>query len=165
VLDRTLFVLGRAAAVAAPAGLVIWLAANVTVCGVTPLEALTNLLDPVGRALGMDGVILAAFLLGLPANETVLPIMLMAYLQGTTVTGCEDIGFMTRVLTENGWTHSTCLCTAVFALFHWPCSTTILTVKKESGSLKWTALAVVLPTLLGAGLCFVLNLLFTVLSQ
>ncbi|MBE6973402.1 MAG: ferrous iron transporter B [Ruminococcaceae bacterium] len=153
VLDRTLFVLGRAVAVAAPAGLVIWLCANVSVGSETILSHITAALDPVGRLMGMDGVILMAFILGWPANEIVVPIVLMAYLSQGTLVEAGELDTMGQLLRENGWTELTALCTILFSLFHWPCSTTCLTVAKETGSAKWTALAVVVPTLVGVCLC------------
>ena len=153
VLDRTLFVLGRAVLVAAPAGLVIWLAANVPLGDMSLLDRLTALLDPVGRALGMDGVILMAFVLGWPANEIVLPVMLMAYLSQGILVEPESLTDLHGLLAGQGWTWLTALCTMLFSLFHWPCSTTCLTIAKETGSLRWTALAVILPTAAGAAVC------------
>ncbi len=153
VLDRTVFVLGRAAAVAAPAGLVIWLAANVSIAGASVLSHITGFLDPLGRLMGMDGVILTAFLLGWPANEIVVPVMLMAYLAQGTLVDAADTQTLGQLLQAQGWTPVTAVCTMLFSLFHWPCSTTCLTVAKETKSAKWTALAVVLPTLVGMLLC------------
>lgn len=158
LLDRTLFVLGRAAAVAAPAGLIIWLLANVTAGGQTLLAHLTGVLDPFARLLGLDGVILAAFLLGWPANEIVIPVMLMGYLSTGTLVELSDLTRLGALLTANGWTWATAVCTLLFSLFHWPCSTTCITVWKETRSLKWTAWAVLLPTALGMILCFLVNL-------
>jgi len=159
VLDRTVFVLGRAVAVAAPAGLVIWLLANVTVGESSLLAFCTGFLDPFAQLLGLDGVILMAFVLGLPANEIVLPVILMAYLSGGTLVEMEDLTAVRMLLTENGWTPVTAVCTMLFCLFHWPCSTTCLTVKKETGSWKWAAAAVLLPTAVGMAVCFAVNTL------
>ena len=156
LFDRTIFVLGRAACIAAPAGLLIWLMANTELEGISLLTHCCALLDPLGRALGMDGVILAAFLLGLPANEIVLPLILMAYLSQGTILEFDSLTQLKELLTANGWTWITALCTMVFSLMHWPCSTTLLTIKKESGSWKWTALAFFLPTAWGMGICFLL---------
>lgn len=153
VLDRTLFVLGRAAAVAAPAGAVIWLLANIRVGGDTLLFWCTGFLDPFARLLGLDGVILAAFLLGLPANEIVLPILLMAYLQQGQLTELGQLEDIKRILTAQGWSWVTVLCVLVFSLFHWPCSTTLLTIKKETGSWRYTVLAFLLPTAVGMACC------------
>lgn len=155
VFDRTLFVLGRAVAVAAPAGLVIWLSANIHVDGTSLLSAAADFLGPFAKLLGLDGVILIAFILGFPANEIVLPIILMAYLEKGTLVEIGNYAQIKELLTENGWTWVTAVCTMIFSLFHWPCSTTVLTIKKETGSIKWTAVSVILPTLIGMLLCFI----------
>ena len=152
-LDRTLFVLGRAAAVAAPAGMVLWILANCRAGDGTLLSYLARVLDPMGTFLGLDGVLLLAFLLGLPANEIVLPIALMAYLSQSSLQGLGDPAALKTVLLANGWCTRTAVCTVIFTLFHWPCSTTLLTVYKETNSRRWTALAAILPTALGAILC------------
>ena len=153
LLDRTLFVLGRAVAVAAPAGAVIWLCANVTVGGTTLLSHLTALLDPLGRLMGMDGVLLAAFVLGFPANELVLPLALMAYCSAGVLRDPADLAALGEVLRANGWTEVTAVCAVLFTLFHWPCSTTCLTIARETRSVKWTLLSIALPTAMGAALC------------
>ena len=164
LLDRTVFVLARAVAVAAPAGGVIWLLANITLGDTTILAHITGFLDPLGQLMGLDGVILTAFLLGWPANEIVMPVMLMAYLaQGSLV----DMGELTGVQTlleAQGWTMTTAVCTLLFTLFHWPCSTTCLTIWRESKSIKWTLVAVAVPTLLGVGLCVLVNALGSLLG-
>jgi ferrous iron transport protein B len=164
VLDRTLLVLGRAAAVAAPAGAVIWVMANVTVGDATLLAHCTGFLDPFARLLGLDGVILTAFLLGWPANEIVLPIILMGYLSGGTLSDTGDLVSLGILLRAQGWTWVTASCTMLFSLFHWPCSTTCLTVWKETKSLTWTLLSVLLPTALGLGLCFLVSNLANLLQ-
>lgn len=153
VLDRTLFVLGRAVAVAAPAGLVIWLCANITVGGTSILGWCIGFLDPFGRLLGMDGTILMAFILGFPANEIVIPIILMSYLSTGTLQDTGSLEALRELLVVNGWTWTTALCTMLFSLFHWPCSTTCLTIARETRSVRWTVLAVVIPTALGICLC------------
>lgn len=160
IFDRTLFVLGRAVAVAAPAGVVLWLFANIAPGGVSLLCRCADLLDPLGRAMGLDGVILVAFLFAFPANEIVIPIMLMAYHSLGALTAYESLDSLRAVLVEHGWTPVTAVCFLIFALMHFPCSTTVLTVRKETGSWRWTALSVVLPTVLGAGLCFLVNVIF-----
>ena len=160
LLDRTLKVLGRAAAVAAPAGAVIWLLANIRLGGSSLLYGLTDFLDPFGRAVGLDGVIVAAFILGFPANETVIPIILMAYLSSgvmTDYTGYSELG---AILTAHGWTFKTAVCMLIMTVLHFPCSTTCLTIKKETGNLRWTLLSIVLPTMIGLLLCFIVNLIF-----
>lgn len=153
MLDRTVFVLGRAVAVAAPAGLVIWLFANVSVGGDTLLAHCSAFLDPLGRLMGMDGVILLGFILGFPANEIVIPIIMMAYLSNGTLSDYGSIWELKTLLVEHGWTETTALCTMLFSLMHWPCSTALWTVKKETGSFKWMAVAFLLPTLIGMVLC------------
>ncbi len=153
VLDRTLFVLGRAAAVAAPAGAVLWGLAHVELGGRSLLLLCAGALDPAGRFFGLDGAILLAFLLGLPANETVLPILLMIYGAGGTLPDTGTLSQLGGALLQNGWTQLTALCTVIFTVLHWPCSTTLLTVRKETGSWKWTALAALLPTAMGFLLC------------
>ena len=160
IFDRTLFVLGRAVAVAAPAGLVIWLLANLTVGGESLLMHIAGFLDPLGALMGLDGIILMAFILGFPANEIVLPIILMAYLQSGVLAPMDDKTAILSLLSANGWTVKTAVCMAVFSLFHWPCSTTCLTIKKETGSLKWTAVSILLPTGIGVLLCMLVNLVF-----
>jgi len=157
VLDRTLFVLGRAAAVAVPAGAVIWLMANVTVGGTSLLGWCTGFLDPFARLFGMDGVILMAFILGWPANEIVLPVMLMAYLATGSLVEFDDLTALGQLLTQHGWTWLTAACTMLFSLFHWPCSTTCWTIYKEAGGIKWVLLSIAIPTALGLGLCFCLT--------
>ena len=160
LLDRTVFVLGRAAAVAAPAGLVLWLLGNFSVGSVSLLRYLSDAIDPVGRFLGMDGVILLAFILGFPANETVIPIAMMIYMAEGALNRTLSASAMSGILLANSWTGTTAACVIVFTLMHWPCSTTLLSIKKETGSWTWTALAAVLPTLCGALLCMLINLVF-----
>lgn len=157
VLDRTLFVLGRAAAVALPAGIVIWLMANITMGDQTVLMHCAGFLDPVARLMGLDGVILLAFILGLPANEIVVPIILMAYLAQGSLTEMTDYASLHALLVSNGWTWVTALCTMLFSLLHWPCSTTLMTIKKETQSLKWTVAAFLIPTVCGVVLCMAVN--------
>lgn len=157
ILDRTLFILGRAAAVAAPAGLVIWILANVSIGDISLLARFSGYLDPIGHLMGMDGVILMAFILGLPANEIVIPIIIMAYTSQGTLIEPGNLSDLHTLLISQGWTWVTALCTMVFFLFHWPCSTTLMTIKKETGSLKWTCLAVLLPTTCGVILCMAIT--------
>ena len=156
ILDRTLKVLGLAVLVAAPAGLLIWILANVSAGGGTLLSHLTGFLDPLGRALGMDGVILTGFLLGLPANEIVMPIIIMTYLAQGSLLELEGAA-LTGLLVNNGWTWVTAVCTILFALMHWPCATTCLTIRKETQSWKWTAVSFLVPTVCGMAICFLFN--------
>ena len=153
ILDRTLFVLGRAAAVAAPAGAVIWILANVSIDGSTLLSICTGFLDPFARWFGMDGVILMAFILGLPANEIVIPIIIMCYMAQGSLAEI-SLPELAQLLSDNGWTWRTAVCTILFSLMHWPCSTSLLTVKKEAGGWKWAAAAFLLPTCAGMAACF-----------
>lgn len=160
VLDRTLHVLGRAAAVAAPWGLAVYALANISAGGETLLSWFCSWLDPAARLIGLDGVILAAFVLGLPANELVIPIMLMAYTSGSCLTEISSYAALSEVLSGNGWTAMTAVSAVLFTLMHSPCSTTLLTIKKETGSIGWTAAAAVIPTAAGIGLLAVLNCIF-----
>ncbi|NLV17194.1 MAG: ferrous iron transporter B [Syntrophomonadaceae bacterium] len=154
IIDRTVFVLKRAMIMAAPAGAVTWVLANVFVGDISVLTHLAQFLEPTARIIGLDGFILMAFILGLPANEIVIPILLMSYLSmGYMVdfTGLEELG---RILVQNGWTWVTALNVMLFSLLHWPCSTTLLTAYKESGSLKWTFAAFLIPTVTAFSVCF-----------
>lgn len=155
IFDRTLFVLGRAAAVAAPAGAVIWLMANVYIGDVSLLSACAHFLDPFAHLFGLDGVILMAFILGFPANEIVIPIIIMAYMATGSITEFDNLMQLKELLIANGWTWLTAVCTMLFCLMHWPCSTTCLTIHKESGSLKWTAVSFALPAVVGLCICFI----------
>ena len=161
ILDRTLFVLGRAVAVAAPAGLLIWTAANVTAGGVSVLTHLAGFFEPLGALMGLDGFILLAFLLGFPANEIVVPCILMGYLSTGSLTDYSSLSELHGLLTAHGWTASTAVCALVFTLFHFPCGTTCFTILKETKSVKWTAIAVILPTAVGMGLCILIHCLFS----
>lgn len=153
LLDRTLFVLGRAVTTAAPAGILIWIMANLSFQGTSLLMLCAAALNPFASLFGLDGIILLAFLLGLPANEIVLPIILMAYLNQGTLTEPGSLLTLKDLLTTQGWTCTTAACTILFTLLHWPCATTLLTIRKETGSLKWTFLAFLLPTVFGLLLC------------
>ena len=154
VFDRTLFVLGRAVAVALPAGVIIWLMANLTWGGESLLALCAGFLDPFARLIGLDGVILIAFLLGFPANEIVIPIIIMAYLSTGSLLELGDLAQLHSLLIDHGWTWVTALCTMLFSLMHFPCGTTCWTIRKETGSWKWTAVAFLLPTLTGIAVCF-----------
>jgi len=158
-MDRTLFVLGRAIIVAAPAGLIIWCLANIDIGNTSLLDGFTDFLDPFGRLIGVDGVIITAFILRFPANEIVIPVMLMCYMSTGMLTDYSSLAELSAVLTSCGWTPMTALCVMILCLFHFPCGTTCLTIKKETGSLKWTALAFVLPMFTGTAICFLINIL------
>lgn len=160
IMDRTLFVLGRALMVAAPAGVLIYLITNITVGNSTILEMFAGWLEPLGNIMGLDGVILLAFILGFPANEIVMPIMLMTYLGTGTLVDYDSLSSLKIILIDNGWTICTAVCFLIFTLFHFPCSTTVLTVKKETDSWYWAILAFVLPCLIGVVLCMLVNSIF-----
>jgi len=157
VLDRTVFVLGRAVCAAAPAGLIIWLMANLQSGGVSLLSHCASFLDPFAKLMGLDGVILMAFILGFPANEIVIPVMLMAYMAQGTLTDYTCLDQLRTLLVQNGWSWTTAVSMLLFSLMHWPCATTCLTIKKETGSLKWTLVSILTPTVIGMTLCFVFN--------
>ena len=159
IFDRTLFVLGRAITVAIPAGLVIWCLANININGGSLLSILSNVLDPLGRLLGMDGVILLAFILAFPANEIVIPIIIMSYMSTGNLVDISNLSTLREVLVSNGWTWVTAISVMLFSLMHWPCSTTCLTVKKETSSIKWTILSIVIPTFCGVVVCLIFNVL------
>lgn len=160
MLDRTLHLLVRAVAVAAPAGLIIYAAANIRLGGESLLGAFSSLLDPFARFFGLDGTILSAFILGLPANEIVLPLMLMGYTGGGALGEASSGAALASTLSSSGWTLRTACCVMLFTLFHWPCSTTLLTIKKEAGGIKWMLLAALVPTAVGLALLALVNAVF-----
>ena len=164
LLDRTLFVLGRAVTVAAPAGLLIWILGSISVRGGSLLTVLAGALDGPGRLMGLDGMVLLAFLLGFPANEIVLPVLLMGYLQTGSLTDYGSLAELSAALTANGWTAETAVCMLVLCLLHFPCGTTCLTILHETGSARWTALAAALPTAMGAAVCMVIHGVWTLLG-
>lgn len=157
IFDRTLFVLGRAIIVAAPAGIILWILSNVMISDVSILNHISNFLDPFAKLFGLDGVILIAFILGFPANEIVIPIIIMAYLCKGSLVEYENLTELKTLFVNNGWTWLTALCTSLFCLMHWPCSTTCLTIKKECKSIKWTALSFIIPTICGFTICFIVS--------
>lgn len=160
IFDRTLFVLGRAISVAAPAGLVIWLMANIGINGQSLLSIIANFLNPFAKLMGLDGYILTAFILGIPANEIVLPIILMCYLKSGTLVNIEDTIQIGQILIQNGWTMLTAMNVMLFTILHFPCATTLLTIKKETGSWKWIAISFAIPTVCGIVLCMFTNLVY-----
>ncbi len=165
VKEKIVFVLLRAVVVAAPAGLLIWCLANIKTGGSSLLAYLADFLDPAGRFIGLDGVMLLAFILGFPANEIVIPIALMTYLASGNLGDYSSVDALKTILTDNGWTWVTALCAAVFSMFHFPCSTTLLTIWKETRSVKWTALSVIVPLALGVTVCAVLNFVLNYLIR
>lgn len=164
IIDRTIFVLSRAVIIAAPAGAITWLVSNIYIGDLSILTHVSSFLDPFAKLIGLDGFILMAFIVGLPANEIVLPVLLMAYLSTGSLTEFSSIQELKTILVDNNWTYLTALNTMLFSLLHWPCSTTLLTIKKETGSWKWTAVAFLLPTAIAIAVCFittgVYNLIF-----
>ena len=159
LLDRTLSVLGRAAAVAAPAGALLWCLANIQLGEGSLLTHMAAALEPLGRFLGLDGAILLGFILGLPANEIVLPVIIMIYTAGGSLAEIGDTAALGALLAQKGWTAVTAGCVMLFSLLHWPCSTTLLTIKKETGSLGWTVLGAVLPTAVGIVICALVGMI------
>lgn len=155
MIDRTLFVLKRAVIMAAPAGVLTWILANVYIGDGSILQHLAGWLQPVAYAIGLDGYILLAFILGLPANEIVVPILLMSYLSTGYMIELDELTELHQVFVSHGWTWLTALNTMLFCLLHWPCTTALLSTYKESGSAKWTFLAFLLPTAAGFAVCFV----------
>lgn len=162
IFDRTLFVLGRAISVAAPAGLVIWLFANIGIQGQSLLTIIANFLNPLAQLMGLDGYILTAFILGIPANEIVLPIILMCYLQGTSLVNLDDTFAIGEILKQNGWTILTAMNVMLFTVLHFPCATTLLTIKKETGSWKWSFISFLIPTVCGSILCMITNFVYNI---
>ena len=158
IFDRTLFVLSRAVVVAAPAGLIIWLMANISVDGMTILNITSNFLDPFAKCIGLDGVILLAFILGFPANEIVIPIMIMAYLASGSLIEMDNLVMLKSLLVENGWTWITAINVMLFSLMHWPCSTTLLTIKKEANSWKWAIVSFLVPAVTGIIICSIFTM-------
>ena len=154
IIDRTMFVLGRAITVAVPAGAITYILSNVIVGDISILAHTANFLNPFAKAIGLDGFILIAFILGFPANEIVLPILLMAYLSKGSMLQFESIDQLRGILINNGWTYLTLINTMLFSLLHFPCATTVWTIKKETGSIKWTILSVLMPTAIAIVVCF-----------
>ncbi|MGO1469519.1 MAG: ferrous iron transport protein B [Tissierella sp.] len=155
IFDRTLFVLGRAMLVAAPAGLIIWIMANINIGNISILSHAAAFLNPFGKLLGMDGYIIMAFILGFPANEIVIPLIIMSYMASGSMFEFDSLLELRNLLLDNGWTWVTAVSTMLFTLFHFPCATTCLTIKKETESLKWTILSFLAPTIVGIVVCFI----------
>ena len=163
LLDRTLFVLGRAISVAAPVGIIIWIFANVTIGDLSILSYIANFLDPFAKLMGLDGYILTAFILGIPANEIVLPIILMSYLSTGSLVDMESTFQIGEILKQNGWTILTGINVMIFTLLHFPCGTTLMSIKKESGSIKWSLLAFALPTIFGIIICMITTAIYNLI--
>lgn len=155
IFDRTLYVLGRAIAIAAPAGAVIWIFSNIMIGDSSILTICANYLSPLANAIGVDGYILMAFILGLPANEIVMPIIIMSYLRATTMLELDNLYELKELLVANGWTILTAINVMILCLMHYPCGTTLWTIKQETKSFKWTALSFLIPTVAGIVICFI----------
>ncbi len=153
LFDRTLCILGRALSISAPAGAIIWLLTNTHIGGLSIIDSLTNFFDPFAALMGLDGVILLAFILALPANEIVLPIILMCYMSTSHMVDATDLEVAGTILKDNGWTMLTAINVMFFSVLHFPCATTLRTIKAETGSVKWTVLSFVLPTAVGVLVC------------
>lgn len=164
ILDRTIFVLGRAISVAIPAGLIIWIMSNVNINGISILNNVSNFLNPFGKLLGMDGTIILAFILAFPANEIVIPIIIMSYISTNSLIEISNLNVLKDLLINNGWSNLTALSVMIFTIMHFPCSTTCLTIFKETKSKKWTLLSIVIPTICGIIFCMLLNLIFTIIK-
>ena len=162
IFDRTLFVLGRAILIAIPAGIVIWIFANIYIDDISILTHVAKFLDPFANLMGLDGYILTAFILGLPANEIVLPIILMSYLSHGSLIEVSDISAIGEILIQNGWTFLTAINVMLFSLMHFPCSTTLLTIKKETGKWKWAILSFIIPTICGIIVCMFTTLMWNI---
>ncbi|MFH1570031.1 MAG: nucleoside recognition domain-containing protein [Gemmatimonadota bacterium] len=174
LIDRTMFVLWRAVVFAVPAGAVIWLVANLHVGGVSLAEHLIGWLDPFGVLLGLNGVILLAYVVAIPANEIVVPTVLMLTVLSTSFAGVgagagvmfelDSTAGTAAILHAGGWTAMTAICVMLFSLIHNPCSTTIYTIYKETGKARWAALATLLPLLMGFVVCFLVAQVWRLLS-
>ena len=163
LIDRTLKILGRAVVVAAPTGLIIWLLTNITIGDSSIINIMSNFLNPFAILIGLDGVILTAFILGFPANEIVLPIILMTYLSSNTMMDISDITLIKDLFISNGWTIITVICMIIFIIFHYPCSTTLITIYKETKNIKWTFLSFLIPLIIGIILCMIVNFIGTII--
>lgn len=157
LLDRTLFVLWRAVVIAAPAGALTWILANSFIGETSVFALIAGWLNPLGQLMGMDGIILIAFLLGLPANEIVLPILIMGYISAGSMLELDSLNALRLLLLDHGWTWITALCVMLFSLLHFPCGTTLYTIFKETRSARWTLLSALLPLLLGIVVTFLIN--------
>ena len=157
LIDRTLKILLRSIAVAAPAGFIIWLLTNINIGESNILIHISNFLNPIGLLIGLDGIILTSFILGFPANEIVLPIIIMGYISSSVMMDISDLTIIKDLFISNGWTIITAICMIIFVIFHFPCSTTMITIYKETKSLKWTLLSFVLPLFIGIIICLFVN--------
>ncbi|WP_434799107.1 ferrous iron transport protein B [Terrisporobacter vanillatitrophus] len=163
IIDRTLFVLRRAIAVAIPAGIITWIFANIYIGDMSILSHTANILDPLGKLIGLDGFILLAFILGFPANEIVVPILIMSYMATGKMIEFDELSTLGELLRNNGWTYLTALNMMLFSLLHWPCATTLITIKKETNSAKWTVLGFLIPTAIAFIVCFITTTIYNII--
>lgn len=163
IIDRTLFVLRRSIVVAIPAGIITWIFANIYIGDMSILSHVANFLNPLGKLIGLDGFILLAFILGFPANEIVVPILIMSYMATGKMIEFDELSALGELLRNNGWTYLTALNMMLFSLLHWPCATTLLTIKKETSSLKWTALGFIIPTVIAFIVCFITTTIYNII--
>ena len=141
--------------------MVIWLFANIQINNIPILTQIASFLNPFAKLMGLDGYILTAFIFGMPANEIVMPIMLMCYTGGTSLVDISSISEIGQILVQNGWTLITAINVLIFTILHFPCTTTLLTIKKETNSWKWASLSFFLPTICGILICMVTNFVVT----
>lgn len=163
IIDRTIFVLGRAVVVAIPAGIITWILANLYIGDLSVLSHIGSFLDPIAKLIGLDGFILLAFILGFPANEIVIPILMMCYLATGSMIELDSFDALGKVLLDNGWTYLTALNVMLFSLLHWPCATTLLTIRKETKSNKWTLVGFLLPTAIAFAVCFLTTQIYNLI--
>ena len=163
IIDRTIFVLGRAITISIPAGIIIYILANTNINGTNLLTIISDFLNPIATIIGLDGVILLSFILGFPANEIVIPIMMMTYMSQGIMTNYESLSSLKTLLLDNGWTTLTAICTIIFSLIHFPCSTTVITIHKETKRIKWTILSIVIPTICGVIICFLIATIYRII--
>ena len=164
VFDKTLHILGRSVVVTIPVGIIIYMLANINIGDISILSYINNIFDPIGRFIGLDGVIVVAFILGFPANEIVLPIILMSYLNLGALTDYTSINQFKKILVDNHWTILTAINMLIMILFHFPCATTCLTIRKETNSNKWMIISMILPLLIGIILCMITTFIFKALN-
>ena len=164
VFDKTLHILGRSVVVTIPVGIIIYILANINIGDISILSYINNIFDPIGKSIGLDGVIVVAFILGFPANEIVLPIILMSYLNLGTLTDYTSINEFKKILVDNHWTILTAINMLIMILFHFPCATTCLTIRKETNSNKWMIFSMILPLLIGIILCMITTFIFKALN-
>lgn len=161
--NKVLLVFSRAVAISAPAGIIIWLSTNIYINGLPLIDYFVTALNPFGELMGLDGAILAGFILGFPANEIVLPIIVMLYQNNNILSDYSSLSELKTVLTLNNWTIITAICVCIFCLFHFPCSTTCLSIKKETKSLFWTLISIITPLIIGSVSCFIISSIYKLL--